>query len=209
MLSAMLHGFILSIGLILPLGAQNVFVFNQGASQPKFKNALPVALIASLCDTLLILLAILGVSVIVFTIPALQTAIFSIGLLFLLYMGWTIWRSSASSAEQKREPVAAMSARKQIVFALSVSLLNPHAILDTIGVIGTSSLNYSGNEKIAFGAATITISWLWFFSLAFVGRKVGQIDANGRLLSLINKVSAIIIWAVAVYIAYQLYLILK
>ncbi|TMZ55245.1 amino acid transporter, partial [Klebsiella pneumoniae] len=62
MIAAFLHGIVLAFGLILPLGTQNVFVFNQGASQPKFRGAVPVILTASLCDTLLILLAVVGVS---------------------------------------------------------------------------------------------------------------------------------------------------
>ena len=57
---------------------------------------------------------------------------------------------------------------KQISFALSVSLLNPHAIMDTIGVIGTSASAYDGSEKIAFTVATISVSWLWFIFLAIV-----------------------------------------
>jgi L-lysine exporter family protein LysE/ArgO len=68
-LTAFIHGFILALGLILPLGAQNVFVFQQGAAQPRFLRALPAALTAAVCDTALILLAVLGVSVVVFTIP--------------------------------------------------------------------------------------------------------------------------------------------
>jgi L-lysine exporter family protein LysE/ArgO len=201
MIGALLHGIALAFGLILPLGAQNVFVFSQGASQPNFKRVLPVILTASLCDTLLILLAVIGVSVIVLTVPILQTVIFSIGLLFLLYMGWSIWKSEPTGVNQKE---AALPPRKQIMFALSVSLLNPHAILDTIGVIGTSSLSYTGTEKIAFTAACIFISWIWFLGLAIVGKVVGQFDTEGKLLKVINKVSALIIWAVAVYIAIQL-----
>ena len=57
---------------------------------------------------------------------------------------------------------------KQISFALSVSLLNPHAIMDTIGVIGTSASAYDGSEKIAFTVATISVSWLWFIFLAIL-----------------------------------------
>ncbi|WP_188541058.1 LysE/ArgO family amino acid transporter [Paenibacillus segetis] len=202
MLTALFHGIALALGLILPLGAQNVFVFNQGASQPNFKKAIPVIVTASLCDTFLILLAILGVSVIVFAIPALQTALFSIGLLFLLYMGWSIWRSKPSKLEQDATP---LSSKKQILFALSVSLLNPHAIMDTIGVIGTSSLNYAGIDKVIFACATILVSWLWFSSIAFAGKLVGQIDTNGKIMLIINKISAIIIWIVAAYIAYKLF----
>ncbi|HEY9576139.1 MAG TPA: LysE/ArgO family amino acid transporter [Pseudobacillus sp.] len=202
MLAALLHGIALAFGLILPLGAQNVFVFNQGASQPKFRGAIPVIITASLCDTLLILLAVLGVSVIVLSIPALQVIFYLIGLLFLIYMGWSVWKSEPANLNEKK---AAMAPKKQIVFAMSVSLLNPHAILDTIGVIGTSSLGYSGAEKIVFTAACIVVSWMWFFSLATAGRAIGSLDTEGKFLKIINKVSAIIIWGVALYIAIQLY----
>jgi L-lysine exporter family protein LysE/ArgO len=202
MVGALFHGIALAFGLILPLGAQNVFVFNQGASQPTFKRVLPVILTASLCDTLLILLAVIGVSVIVLSVPVLQTVIFSIGFLFLLYMGWTIWKSDPTGVNHKE---VALPPKKQIMFALSVSLLNPHAILDTIGVIGTSSLSYSGAEKWTFTIACIIISWIWFFCLAVVGRRVGQFDTTGRFIKILNKVSALIIWGVSLYIAYQLF----
>lgn len=201
MFTALLHGIALAFGLILPLGAQNVFVFNQGASQPYFKKAIPVIITAALCDTLLILLAVLGVSVLVFAIPVLQTALFTIGLIFLLYMGWTIWNSKPSSAQA----ATPLSSKKQILFAMSVSLLNPHAIMDTIGVIGTSSLNYTGIDKIIFTGATILVSWIWFLGIAIAGKKVGQIDSSGKLMLWINKISAIIIWIVAAYIAYKLF----
>ena len=200
MLAAFVHGFILALGLILPLGAQNVFVFNQGASQPKFRGALPVIITASLCDTLLILLAVIGVSVLILTVPALQIGIFSIGLFFLLYMGWSIWNSEPADVRKKE---SAMSPKKQIMFAISVSLLNPHAILDTIGVIGTSSIQYTGQEKAAFTAATIFVSWFWFFCLGIAGKAVGQLDTNGKFLKGINKASALMIWGVAIYIAVQ------
>ncbi|WP_411843139.1 LysE/ArgO family amino acid transporter [Salinicoccus sp. HZC-1] len=202
MTAALIHGIILAFGLILPLGAQNVFVFNQGASQPRFRGAVPVIITASLCDASLILLAVLGVSVIVLTVPILQTVIFSAGILFLLYMGWSIWKSDPASLSQKE---AAMPTKKQILFAMSVSLLNPHAILDTIGVIGTSSLSYEGNEKIIFTASCILVSCLWFIGLAVAGRIVGNFDTEGKLLKTINKISAIMIWCVAIYLGIQLY----
>lgn len=42
-MEAIVHGIILAFGLILPLGVQNVFVFSQGATQPKLIRALPWA----------------------------------------------------------------------------------------------------------------------------------------------------------------------
>ncbi|HZG72115.1 MAG TPA: LysE/ArgO family amino acid transporter [Chondromyces sp.] len=203
MVSALFHGIILAFGLILPLGAQNVFIFNQGALQPKLKGTIPVVVTASLCDTFLILLAVLGVSLIVLTVPALQIGIFSIGILFLLYIGWSIWNGSPANLSEKE---AAMSTKKQVLFAMSVSLLNPHAILDTVGVIGTSSLSYTGTEKAAFTGACIAVSWLWFLGLALFGRTIGNFDTEGVFLKRLNKLSALMIWGVALYLLVQLYI---
>lgn len=58
---------------------------------------------------------------------------------------------------QQMEKAQIMSPMKQVSFALSVSLLNPHAILDTIGVIGSSAALYSGSNKIAFTIACISV----------------------------------------------------
>ncbi|MGY6213474.1 LysE/ArgO family amino acid transporter [Cytobacillus firmus] len=201
------HGMVLAFGLILPLGVQNVFVFNQGATHNKFTNALPAIITAGVCDTILIYLAVAGVSIIVFSFEWLKILLFLVGFFFLAYMGWIIWKNTSeinANQEQNR-----FSARRQVTFAASVSLLNPHAIMDTIGVIGTSSLAYTGYEKWMFTVACIMISWIWFFSLAISGRKFGQFDKNGKFLKYMNQVSALIIWAMAIYMGYQLYSLLK
>ncbi|MGG1249160.1 LysE/ArgO family amino acid transporter [Brevibacillus agri] len=202
MLEAILHGFVLAFGLILPLGAQNVFVFNQGAAQPTLWRAAPVVLTAAACDALLILLAVLGVSLVVLTVAWLKAVLYVIGVCFLLYMGYLTWRSRPSLDNGEK---ASFSAKKQMMFAASVSLLNPHAILDTIGVIGTSSLSYVGAEKWGFTIACILVSCLWFFGLSVAGRIMGKLDRSGSLLRSLNIVSALIMWGVAAYMASQLY----
>ena len=185
MTEAIVHGIILAFGLIVPLGVQNVFVFNQGALQPKFSKALPVVITAGICDTILIVAAVSGVSLLVLTFGWLENIIFSIGIIFLLYMGFVLWRSSASPAVDGEQ----FSMKRQILFAASVSLLNPHALLDTIGVIGTNSLTYSGDTRLAFTISTIIVSWLWFLGLALAGRYFGKIDSSGKLMVLLNKFS--------------------
>ncbi|EFU41247.1 Lysine exporter protein (LYSE/YGGA) [Paenibacillus vortex V453] len=198
MIGVILHGFILALGLILPLGVQNVFVFNQGAVQPRFAKALPVIITAALCDTLLISLAILGVSVIVLEYDWIRMVLFTFGIGFLVYMGFVTWKTKPS--EQQQEAARSFTTKKQIVFAISVSLLNPHAVLDTMGVIGTSSLQYSGTDKAIFAIACIIVSWLWFLGLGIAGRSAGRLDSSGKLLPVMNKISALIMWGTAVYL---------
>ncbi|AOH57152.1 lysine transporter LysE [Peribacillus muralis] len=197
------HGLLLALGLILPLGAQNVFIFNQGAIQPSIKKALPATITAAICDSALILLAVLGVSLIVMQYDWLHLALIIIGIIFLLYMGFQIWASGTNL--QAGAQTKQMSAKKQMVFALSVSLLNPHAILDTIGVIGSSSLVYSGTDKVIFTATCVAVSWCWFHGLCFAGRLLKKADTSGKFLKLLNKISAIIIWITALYMMSSLF----
>lgn len=201
MLPAFIHGYILSFGLILPLGPQNAFIFTQGANQPRLIRAFPVTLVASLSDTSLILLSVLGISAVVLTLPWVKTALVVTGVLFLGVIGWLTWHDD-SGAGNDRDGQVAWPLRRQVVFALSVSLLNPHAILDTIGVIGTSSLSYTGQARLAFTLACILNSWVWFFMLAAVGRLVGTF---GRVRSVLNRLSAVIMWASAMYLVVGLW----
>ena len=194
-MEAILHGLILAFGLILPLGVQNVFVFSQGATQPSFFRALPGTITAALCDTFLILLAVFGVSVIVLQFAWLRLILMIVGILFLIYMGYVIWRSKSTTKTNKALPT-----HKQIAFALSVSFLNPHAILDTVGVIGTSALKYVGMEQIYFTIACIAVSWIWFFGLTLTGAIMKKLDDTGNLMKLFNKCSALFIWGTAIYL---------
>lgn len=50
-------------------------MFNQGANQKRFIHTLPVIITAGLCDTFLITLAVLGVSLIINSLPTLQLII--------------------------------------------------------------------------------------------------------------------------------------
>lgn len=199
MVEAMLHGFILAFGLILPLGAQNVFIFNQGAVQPTLWRALPVVITAAICDAVLILLAVFGVSLVVLTVTWLRTVLYAVGICFLLYMGYLTWRSKPTVDSGVAER---FSPRRQVVFAASVSLFNPHAILDTIGVIGISSLSYTGGAKWGFAIACMLVSCIWFCSLCLAGRAIGRLDRSGRLLRRLNLASALVMWGVAAYMAW-------
>lgn len=198
---AFFHGAILAFGLILPLGAQNMFIFSQGALQPSVSAWLPVVIVAGICDTILISMAVGGVSVAVLSVAWLKELLVAAGVIFLSYVGWLTWKSPADTfASEIDTEKTGWPLRRKIIFTLSVSLLNPHAILDTIGVIGTSSLSYDGEAKLGFTLACILVSWLWFFMLASLGRLLHSLDKSGRLLLVFNRISAIIMWLSSIYL---------
>ena len=199
-LEILLHGILLAFGLILPLGVQNVFIFTQGATQSSLVRALPATITAAICDTMLILLAVFGLSLIILQIEGLRLVLMIAGIIFLLYMSYSIWQSTPTETEDGK----ALTVKKQIVFAMSVSLLNPHAILDIVGVIGTSALKYSGYELVLFTASCIGVSWIWFFGLMFVGSRIKSMGNSTAIMTIFNKSSAVFIFAMALYLCFDL-----
>lgn len=201
MLLAVLHGAMLSIALILPIGMQNGFLLSQGALQKRWVGALPALITAGICDTLLVGLAIFGVSAVALHIVWLRDAFGGVGVLFLLYMGWGTWRDRTKVHPD--QSASAWPPGRQIKFAASVSLLNPHALIDTLAVIGGSALMYtSRGDRLAFGVACAAVSWFWFLVLVTVGHVAGRAAVRRSSLGTINANSAIMMWASAVYLSY-------
>lgn len=196
-MEAILHGIILAFGLILPLGVQNVFIFSQGATQPSLARALPATLTAAICDSVLILLAVYGLSLVILQYEGLRVMLMVGGILFLFYMSYSIWRATPTAANVAN----ALPMKKQILFALTVSLLNPHAILDIVGVIGTSALKYNGYELVLFTVACIAVSWLWFFALMIAGSRIKKFGNPHVIMTVFNKFSAVFILAMAIYLS--------
>lgn len=201
MMHAFIYGAVLALGLIVPLGMQNTFIFNQGVTQKKWRHTLPSVLTAFACDMILILCAVMGISLIVFSFPIVKNGIYLIGIIFLSYMGFMTWRSQ-NHTQISQKP---LSSKQQMVFATSVSLLNPHAILDSIAVIGTNSLNFLGTAKLSYTLACLLVSLTWFLGLSLAGHYLKKIDTSGKVLRVLGKISSITIWLAAFYLAKQFY----
>ena len=94
----------------------------------------------------------------------LTTFIYIIGFFCFDVYGMVLWTEKPSNIEE----IEPMSAKKQILFALSVSLLNLHAIMDTVGVIGTSASVYDGYDKSCFFIGYNFCILIWFVFLAIL-----------------------------------------
>ncbi|ERG88499.1 MAG: Lysine efflux permease [halophilic archaeon J07HX5] len=125
--TAFFHGLAISTGLIVAVGPQNVFVFQQGVIHPRLTSSLPTVLTASLADTFLILLGVLGVSAVVVELAWLRTTLLVGGIVFLTYVGWMLYSTPVTGLDATQENL--LGVREQIGFTGTISLLNPHAIL--------------------------------------------------------------------------------
>ena len=196
MLAAFAHGFLLAFALILPLGPQNTFVLTQGAAQPQWRAVLPIVVTAALSDTTLIIAAIAGVSLVILAIPVLRIILSVAGVLFLIYMGYKTWTAPVG-AEQPEEAMDWTLGRK-VRYSLSVSLLNPHAIMDTVVVIGGGAAIYTtAADRWSYALGVTLVSWVWFLGLSVAGRVIYRIAKGPVVQRWLNRGSAALMWAVA------------
>lgn len=83
-----------------------------------------------------------------------------------------------------------------VLTALSVSLLNPHAILDTVVMLGTLANSY-GAEKWVFAVGALTGSAVWFLTLGFGVRALAPLLDTPRTWKIVD----LVVGTVMVFIA--------
>jgi L-lysine exporter family protein LysE/ArgO len=204
MTSLFIYSTILAFGLITPIGIVNLYVIQQGIIQRNLIRNIPVIVGAGLADTLLIAASVTGVSVLIMGIPWLHGVMLLAGIGFLLVMGVLTWRAKPSEGCSEQADKSRLL--KQGLYIWTITVFNPHAIVDTVGVIGTASLQFTGTEKVAFTVTTILVSWVWYFGLAVVGRLLGNRFRSQTFLIRLNRFSACVMWAAASYIIWTSYI---
>ncbi|MEU9117756.1 LysE family transporter [Streptomyces sp. NPDC048483] len=179
-MSELVAGLLLGLGLIMPIGAQNLFIVQQGISlgAPRVFYA---TLATTCCDALLIAAGSLGLGTLFAGHDILRSALMAVGGAYLLYLAWqNLRRPDAAGLDGQR--AAPLTARRTITRAMGVSLLNPHAILDTVGVIGAVGIARDGAARVWFAAGCVLASLVWFTLLGTAALAVRhRLTGRGRL----------------------------
>lgn len=157
-------GVMLGLALIVPIGPQNFFVLNQSITVG-MPRALAAVVAAGFCDSLLILAGAGGASAVLTDVPGLRPTLLAAGVLLLVFLGIRSLRTEMVEEDTlhggQRLPLRTVVSR-----TASVSLLNPHAILDTVGVLGATIAAQQIGQRVAFASGALTASWVWFLILA-------------------------------------------
>lgn len=167
------QGFITGAGLIVAIGAQNVFVLTQGARR---NHHLLTAGICSLCDAALIALGVAGLGGLIAASPALRSVAGWGGAIFL---SWYAFRSFCSAVQGGEGLIVGCagpgSRRATILFTLGVTLLNPHVYIDTVVLLGGVGAQFPDQGRYAFGLGAMLASVVWFFGLSLGGRLLAPV----------------------------------
>ncbi len=155
-------GFFTSLSLILVIGAQNIFVIEQGL---KKQFTFTVCLICSVSDCFLIFVGIFLFYYFNQYFTTTIELIFNILLLiFLIYFIYSKMKSVNKKINFNKD--YKKTSLFVIIFkTLGFTYLNPHVYSDTVFFLGNFSKNFLLVEKIKFGLGASLASLLFFFSL--------------------------------------------
>ena len=196
-MSAFVFGLLFGMATVLPVGVQSFVVLNQGLTVG-YPRVFFGIVTASCCDTLLIVLGAVGVSAIL-NAPGSREALILVGVGFLLVMGVFALRASSDNEEVKsRMRPAAMVAQ-----TAGVSLLNPHAILETVGILGAAIAAQAAESRVEFATGVISASWVWFLMVG-LGASVVQRWLTSSVRLWIQRGSGVLMLALAGILAFEL-----
>lgn len=192
--SVMLQGFVTGGGLIIAIGAQNAFLLAQGVRR---QYHWPIALLCSLSDALLICLGVLGMGALISESPMLLELARIFGAFFLFYYGYRALRSALQPAGLDMASRGAGSLKSALLTTLAVSLLNPHAYLDTVVLVGSIATQYGDSLRYWFGAGAVLASFTWFLMLGMGAPKLAPLFRNPRAWRVLDSLVCLMMWGIA------------
>lgn len=193
MMSSFVPGFLLSLSLILAIGAQNAFVLRQGLRR---EHVFWVCVTCGVSDALLIVAGVAGFGALAQAVPWFETVMRYGGAAFLIVYGWmnavSAWRGGSALKVEDRIPT---SLRKTLMTLLLITFLNPHVYLDTLVLVGSISAQY--DDRLAFGGGAVLASITFFFALGYGARLLQPVFAKPASWRILDAVIAATMWTIA------------
>ena len=196
-MSFILLGFFSGLSLILAIGAQNIFVIEQGL---KKQYVFLVCLICSISDLILIFLGIFLFEY--FKIYFTQTVelFFNILLfIFLVYFVVSKIRSTYNRFNINLDKNK-LSLKNVIIKTFGFTYLNPHVYSDTVFFLGNFSKNFLIIQKYYFGIGASIASFLFFFVLGYLSKFLSNYLQNQKTWKIVNLFIVIFMSILAIYV---------
>ena len=176
-------GFFTGLSLILAIGAQNIFVIEQGL---KKQHVFLVCFICSLSDLILIFFGIFLFHYFIQYFNSTIEFIFNILLIiFLIYFIYSKVKSFNFKVQINNE-IPNISKLNIFLKTLGFTYLNPHVYSDTVFFLGNFSKNFILNQKIFFGLGASVASIFFFFIIGYLSKYLSQYAQSEKVWRIIN-----------------------
>ncbi len=188
-------GLATSAGLIMAIGAQNAFVLTQSL---KREFHWPIALLCMFFDAVLMSIGVIGLGVALSQSPLLLEVARWGGALFLFWFGLQAAQRALGSHSMTTGDQGVGSLKRALLTTAAVTLLNPHAYIDTIVLIGGIGGQYEPDLRLWFAVGAITFSVIWFSSLCLGARWLAPLFRKPMAWRMLDGLICLMMWSIAV-----------
>ena len=188
--------FLSGLTLIFAIGAQNIFVIEQGL---KKQYIFLVCLICSLSDLILIFLGIFLFEFFRNLFTHKIELIFNV-LLFIFLIYFVISKIRTDYNFNININKTEISLKKVIIKTLGFTYLNPHVYSDTVFFLGNFSKNFLIIQKYYFGIGASIASLLFFFFLGYLSKFSSNYLKSKKTWRVINLFIIVFMSILAFYV---------
>ena len=200
-MSFLILGFFTGLSLILAIGAQNIFVIEQGL---KKQYVFLVCLICSLSDLILIFLGIFLFQyfgdLFNSTIELILNILLFIFLVHFIYGKISIQKNKINFNQE----IKSISLTSIITKTLAFTYLNPHVYSDTVFFLGNFSKNLFIIDKYYFGIGAALSSFIFFFLIGYMSKYLSKYLQSQRVWKKINLFIIVFMSILALYILIEI-----
>ena len=200
-MSYLFLGFFTGLSLILAIGAQNIFVIEQGL---KKQYVFLVCLICSVSDLILIFL---GIFLFQYfgnffnsTIELVLNILLFIFLTHFIYGKISIQKNRINLNKQ----IKSISLTGITTKTLAFTYLNPHVYSDTVFFLGNFSKNLMIIDKYYFGIGASIASFLFFFLIGYLSKLLSKYLQSVLIWKRINLFIIVFMSIIALYVLIEI-----
>jgi L-lysine exporter family protein LysE/ArgO len=200
-MSFLILGFFTGLSLILAIGAQNIFVIEQGL---KKQYVFLICLICSISDLVLIFS---GIFLFQYfgnffnsTIELILNILLFIFLAHFIYGKVSIQKNKIDFNKKLKN----ISLPDIITKTLAFTYLNPHVYSDTVFFLGNFSKNFLIIDKYYFGIGASIASFLFFFAIGYLSKLLSKYLQSALIWKKINLFIVIFMSIIAFYVLIEI-----
>ena len=198
----LLLGFLTGLSLILAIGAQNIFVIEQGL---KKQYIFLVCFICSISDLILIFL---GIFLFQYfgnffnsTIELILNIFLFIFLAHFIY-GKVSTKSNKVNFDKEIKKISILSITTK---TLAFTYLNPHVYSDTVFFLGNFSKNFLIIDKYYFGIGASISSFIFFFIMGYLSKSLSKFLKSEKVWKRINLFIIIFMSIITFYVLTEIF----
>ena len=196
-MSFLVLGFITGMSLIFAIGAQNIFVVEQGL---KKNYIFIVCLICAISDFILIFLGIFLFHYFDNFFTPLIELILNILLLIFLF-NFILGKIKIKKNKIEFSKSGKNSSFFQVIYrTIGFTYFNPHVYSDTVFFLGNFSKDFLIQQKYLFGIGASFSSIIFFFTLGYLSKYLSNYLKSDKVWKTINLIIILFMSCLAFYV---------